>query len=172
MSGEWQPLQASLFDSQIFHLIGGFRDLESLLGGDEDVDLTRRISLNYDIAGVRELLAVIRIARSESTTDYSNLQEQSRQSREMILSMPGVFERLRDSARKRHNAADYWHGRIAWIYLTSVIWNIERRKIFIAFSRMSYYCYALVRSFKYWFSRKFWRGAMRPHQPIGWLVSD
>jgi glycosyltransferase involved in cell wall biosynthesis len=171
MSGEWQPLQASLFDTKIFHLIGGFRDLESLLGGDEDVDLTRRISLKYDIAGVQELVAVIRIARNESTTNYSNLQQQSRQSREMILSMPGVFERLRDSARKRHNAADYWHGRIAWIYLTSVVWNIQKRNIFIAFSRLSYFCYALVRAFKYWFSLKFWRGAMRPHQPIGWLVS-
>ena len=171
MSGEWQPLQASLFDAQIFHLIGGFRDLESLLGGDEDVDLTRRISVNYDIAGVQELVAVIRIARNESTTNYSNLQQQSRQSREMILSMPGVFERLRDSARNRHNASDYWHGRIAWIYLTSVVWNLQKRNIFTALSRLGYFCYALVRAFKYWFSLKFWRGATRPHQPIGWLDS-
>src|ERR1044071_4930963 len=136
MSGEWQPLQASLFDAQIFHLIGGFRHLESLLGGDEDVDLTRRISLNYDIAGIQELVAVIRIARNESTTNYSNLQEQSRQSREMILSMPGAFERLRDSASRRHKAVDYWYGRIVWIYLTSVVWNIQKRNIFIAFSRL------------------------------------
>jgi len=172
MSGEWQPLQASLFDAHIFHSIGGFRYLESLLGGDEDVDLTRRISLTYNIAGVQELVAVIRIARNESTTNYSNLQEQSRQSREMILSMPGVFERLRDSARKRHNASDYWHGRIAWIYLSSVVWNIQKRNIFIALSRLSYFGYALMRSFKYWFSLKFWRGATRSHQPIGWLMAD
>ena len=165
-------MQSSLFDTRIFHLIGGFRDLESLLGGDEDVDLTRRISLNYDIAGVQELVAVIRIARNESTTNYSNLQEQSRQSREMILSMPGVFERLRDSAGKRHNASNYWHGRMVWIYLSSVAWNIQKRNIFIALSRSGYFGYALVRSFKYWFSLKFWRGATRQHQPVGWLVSD
>ena len=171
MSGEWQPLQASLFDAQIFHSIGGFRDLKSLLGGDEDVDLTRRISLKYEIAGVQELVAVIRVARSESTTNYSNLQEQSRQSREMILSMPGAFERLRDSAKRRHNATDYWHGRIAWIYLTSVLWNIQKRNLLIAFDRLGYFGYALACSFKYWFSRKFWRGATRPHQPIGWLTS-
>jgi len=171
MSGEWQPLQASLFDTEIFRSIGGFSDLESLLGGDEDVDLTRRISLKYDIAGVQELVAVIRLSREESTTKYSNLQEQSRQSREMILSMPGVFERLRDSARMRHNASAYWHGRIAWIYLSSVVWNIQKRKIFIAFYRLGYFGYALVRSFKYWFSLKFWSGATRPHQAIGWLVS-
>jgi hypothetical protein len=172
MSGEWQPLQASLFDAQVFHSIGGFRDLKSLLGGDEDVDLTRRISLKHDIAGVHELVAVIRIARNESTTNYSNLHEQSRQSREMILNMPGAFERLIDSARKRHNAADYWHGRAAWIYLSSVAWNIQKRNIFIAFSRLGYFAYTLVRSFKFWFSLKFWRGAMRSHQPIGWLISE
>jgi glycosyltransferase involved in cell wall biosynthesis len=172
MSGEWQPLQASLFDTQIFHSIGGFRDLESLLGGDEDVDLTRRISLQHDIAGVQELVAVIRIARNESTTNYSNLQEQSRQSREMILNMPGAFERLHDSAGKRRNTSDYWHGRIAWIYLTSVLWNIQKRNLFVGLSRLGFFGYALVRSFKYWFSLKFWRGATRPHQPIGWLVSD
>jgi glycosyltransferase involved in cell wall biosynthesis len=171
MSGEWQPLQASLFDSQIFHSIGGFRNLESLLGGDEDVDLTRRISLQHDVVGVQELVAVIRIARNESTTNYSNLQEQSRQSREMLLSMPGVFERLRDSATKRQNASDYWHGRMAWIYLSSVAWNIQKRNIFIAFGRLVYFGYALVRSFKYWFSLRFWRGTMRPHQANGWLVS-
>lgn len=171
MSGEWQPLQASLFDSQIFHSIGGFKDLESLHGGDEDVDLTRRISLKHDIAGIQELVAVIRIARNESTTNYSNLQEQSLQSREMILSMPGAFERLCDSATKRQNAEDYWHGRIAWIYLTSVVWNIQRRKTFVTLSRLVYFVYALARSFKYWLSLQFWRGAMRSHQPIGWLVS-
>jgi len=172
MSGEWQPLQASLFDTQVFHSIGGFRDLESLLGGDEDVDLTRRISLKYDVVGIQELVAVIRIARNESTTNYSNLQEQSRQSRETILSMPDVFERLIDSASKRRNASDYWHGRMAWIYLSSVVWNIQKRNIFIALSRLGYFGYALLRSFKYGFSRKFWRGAARSHQPIGWLVSD
>jgi glycosyltransferase involved in cell wall biosynthesis len=171
MSGEWQPLQASLFDAQIFHSIGGFRDLYSLLGGDEDVDLTRRMSVKYDIAGVQELVAVIRIARNESTTNYSNLQEQSRQSREMILSMPGVFERLRDSAMERHKASDYWHGRMVWIYLSSVAWNIQKRNIFVSLSRSFYWGFAFVGSFKYWFSRKFWRGATHPHQTIGWLVS-
>lgn len=172
MSGEWQPLQASLFDAQAFHSIGGFRDLESLLGGDEDVDLTRRLSLKYDIAGVQELVAVIRIARNESTTNYANLQQQSRQSREMILSMPGVLERLIDSARKRYNASNYWHGRIAWIYLSSVVWNIQKRTIWIALSRLVYFGYSLMRSFKHWFSPKFWRGATRSHQPKGWLVTD
>jgi glycosyltransferase involved in cell wall biosynthesis len=170
MSGEWQPLQASLFDARIFHSVGGFAPLEMLRGGDEDVDLTRRISLQNDIAGFREPVAVIRFGHEESTTNYTNLQEQSRQSREMILSLPGVFSRLRESAKGRL-ASDYWHGRMIWIYLSSVAWNIRQGNIFTSFSRWAYFGFGILLSFRYWFSPKFWRGATRPHQANGWLVS-
>ncbi len=170
MSGEWQPLQSSLFDAQIFHSVGGFAPLEALRGGDEDVDLTRRISLQSDIAGVKELVAVIRFGHKESTTNYANLQEQSRQSREMVLGLPNVFSRLRDSAKNRLNPA-YWHGRMIWIYLGSVAWNLRHGNIFTAFSRLAYFGFGILLSFKYWLSLQFWRGAARPHQAYGWLVS-
>jgi glycosyltransferase involved in cell wall biosynthesis len=172
MSGEWQPLQASLFDARIFHSIGGFTSLELLRGGDEDVDLTRRISLQNDIAGVKELVAAIRIGRKESTTNYINLEEQSRQSRDMILNKPGAFSRLRESAQDRLNASSYWHGRITWIYLSSVAWNIKQKNIFTALSRLLYFCFGFILSFKFWFSSKFWRGATSPHHANGWLVSE
>lgn len=172
MSGEWQPLQASLYDARIFHSVGGFLPLEMLRGGDEDVDLTRRISLQHSIAGVKELVAVIRIDRQESTTNYANLQEQSRQSREMILSLPGAFSRLSASANERGNNSGYWYGRMIWIYLSSVVWNIQRRNIFTAISRLARFGYVFILVFKYWFSLKFWHGATKPHQANGWLVSE
>lgn len=172
MSGEWQPLQASLYDANIFHSIGGFESLTLLRGGDEDVDLTRRISLQYDIAGVKELVAAIRIDRNESTTNYTNLREQSRHSRDMILNKPGAFSRLRESARDRINASSYWHGRITWIYLSSVAWNIQQKHIFTAISRFMYFCFGFIISSKFWFSSKFWRGATKPHHVYGWLVSE
>jgi glycosyltransferase involved in cell wall biosynthesis len=172
MAGEWQPLQASLFDARVFQAVGGFAPLEVLRGGDEDVDLTRRISLEHDIAGLRELVAVIRIDRSASTTNYSNLQEQSRQSRERILSMPCAFSRLRESARSRPSGWSYWHGRIHWIYLSSVHWNIRQGKLFTAVSRLVYFGLGFILSFRFWFSPKFWRGAAKPHQPKGWLLSE
>jgi glycosyltransferase involved in cell wall biosynthesis len=172
MSGEWQPLQASLFDAQIFHSIGGFTSLEILRGGDEDVDLTRRISLKNDIAGIKELVAVIRIGREESTTNYTNLQEQSRQSREMILSQSGVLSRLLKSAQERHKAPGYWHGRMAWIYLSSVAWNVQQKRFFTVLSRLAFLGFGLIVALKYWFSPKFWRGATRPHRANGWLVSE
>ena len=169
MSGEWQPLQASLFDARIFHSLGGFAPLHVLRGGDEDVDLTRRISLQYDIAGVKEILATIRIGREESTTNYSNLTEQSRQSRELILNMPGAFSRLCASAREREIAPSYWHGRLIWIYLSSVVLNFQQGKFFTAFSRLMYAAGSLIKSYKFWLSSKFWRGATRPHLANGWL---
>jgi hypothetical protein len=172
MSGEWQPLQASLFDAEIFHSLGGFVSLDTLRGGDEDVDLTRRLSLEHDIAGTRELVAAIRIDHSQSTTNYSNLQEQSRQSRDMILDMPRSFTRLLQSARGRTSNPAYWHGRMVWIYLGSVLWNIRQGKLSTALSRLVYLSASLVRSFRFWLSPQFWRGATRPHQAKGWLVSE
>ena len=172
MAGEWQPLQASLFDSKIFHSIGGFTSLNLLRGGDEDVDLTRRVSLISNSAVVDRLIATIRIDREESTTNYSNLQEQSRQSREMILEMPKVFVRLQDSAKERHNAGGYWHGRLVWIYLSSVHWNMQKGKIFTMLSRLTLLGIGLILSFRHLLSPKFWRGATRPHQANGWMVSD
>ena len=172
MSGEWQPLQASLFDSKTFHALGGFTSLEALRGGDEDVDLTRRISLAHDLAGVTELVAVIRIDRNESTTNYTNLQEQSRQSRDLILNMPGAFSRLRDSARGRKDGSDYWHGRLIWIYLGSVLWNLREGKTALVLSRLAHLSAAFAVSFRFWLSPKFWRGATKGHQAKGWLVSE
>ena len=172
MSGEWQPLQASVLDAHIFHSIGGFSSLEMLHGGDEDVDLTRRISLEHEVVAVKELVAAIRIDRNESTTNYADLQEQSRQSRDMILDMQGAFLRLLKSAVGRVGNSGYWHGRLLWIYLGSIFWNIQRRKIWTALSRLSYFSLGLILSFRFWLSPKFWRGATKPHQANGWLVSE
>lgn len=169
MSGEWQPLQASLFDTSAFHAIGGFLPLGILRGGDEDVDLTRRISLGHEIAGTGTLAAVIRLDRADSSTNYSNLQEQSRQSRDMVLNMPGSFLRLRHSARGRSGNQAYWHGRMVWIYLGSAVWNIRERRVFTAFSRILLLGVSMILSIRYWLSPKFWEGAARPHYADGWL---
>jgi glycosyltransferase involved in cell wall biosynthesis len=172
MSGEWQPLQASLFDTRVFHSVGGFTALEILRGGDEDVDLTRRISLEHDIAGVKQLVATIRTGREGSTTNYADLHQQSLQSREIILNSSRAFSRLHQSAKERLGTSEYWHGRMLWIYLGSAVWNIQHYRMFIALSRLMYVGLALSISFKYWFSLKFWQGATKPHYANGWLVQN
>jgi glycosyltransferase involved in cell wall biosynthesis len=169
MSGEWQPLQASLIDTNAFHAIGGFLPLDALRGGDEDVDLTRRISLTHDIAGTRSLVAVIQLDRNTSTTNYSNLQEQSRQSRDGLLDMPGSFSRLHHSADNRSGNTAYWHGRLVWIYLGSIVWNLQQGSLSKALSRLAYLTLCTAISFQYFPSTKFWQGAARPHHAAGWL---
>ncbi len=172
MAGEWLPLQVSLIKSEAFFSVGGFASLESLLGGDEDVDLARQITLHHDIAGTSNLVAAIRVGSEGRTTNYTNLQDQSRKSREKALNAPGAYTRMRASALNRKIGASYWLGRIVWNYLTSVLWNLQRGQLFTAISRM---LYAIAGSFmagKHIFSPDFWRGATRPHIAKGWLYSE
>ncbi len=173
VAGEWLPLQASLIKANDFFAVGGFSSLESLLGGDEDVDLARKLSLSNDIAGVQELVATIRVGLDESTTNYSNLQEQSRQSREKVLNAQNVYSRIRSSAASRTGDASYWYGRVFWTYLTSAIWNLQRKRLFTAISRTAYGISSLALSGKHIFSSRFWRGATRPHiAENGWMTSE
>jgi glycosyltransferase involved in cell wall biosynthesis len=167
--GEWLPLQVSLIDSEAFFAVGGFSSLESLRGGDEDVDLSRQISLSNDIAGTPNLVAVIRFGLDTSTTNYTNLREQSRASREKALNAPGAFARLRASAASRPVDADYWHGRMVFTYLASVIWNVQRLRLFTAISRGVTGIASVCASGRYCVSADFWRGATRLHKARGWL---
>lgn len=169
VAGEWLPLQVSWIKSQDFFRVGGFASLFSLSGGDEDVDLSRQISLNDDIAGTRNLVAEIRIGLESSTTDYANLSRQSRVSREKALGAPGAFVRLRDSAISRPVDSRYWRGRVTWTYLTSVVWNLQHKRLFTAASRMAYGLASLMLARENIISSSFWRGATRPHIAKGWL---
>lgn len=171
-AGEWLPLQASLISANSFFAVGGFSSLESLLGGDEDVDLARKLALRYEFAGVQEIVATIGFGLDDSTTNYSNLREQSRQSREKTLNARNAFSRLMDSADTRTNDVSYWHGRVFWTYLTSAIWNLQHKNLFRAVSRVIFGFSSLVLSGKYVFSRNFWRGAIKPHiAKYGWMTS-
>lgn len=172
LAGEWLPLQSSLIRADAFFSIGGFAPLESLLGGNEDVDLARRISHNHDIAGVPGLVAAIRIGEDLSTTNFTNLRQQSRISREQALHLQGAFSRLRASAAARPDDPGYWFGRLLWFYLGSVHWNLQNRRVFAAVSRAltALSCAALAG--RHIASRSYWRGATRPHRASGWLRSE
>ena len=169
IAGEWLPLQASLIESQVFFALGGFAPLTSLLGGDEDVDLTRQFSLHHDIAGSPSPVVVIRVGLESSTTNYTNLHQQSRKSREKALGAPGAFVRLRASALERKVASGYWQGRIVWFYLTSVLWNLQNKKPLTAASRLVFGITSLLLAGRHVLSERFWRGAIKPHITRGWL---
>jgi glycosyltransferase involved in cell wall biosynthesis len=136
MSGEWIPLQASFIKAEAFFAIGGFTPL---LHATQDVDLCRRIALRGNLAGTSKIVACIGMGSEGSSTDYERAPLYSRWAREKILNEPGVFSRLRDSA-----SDSYWQGRIARIFFTSVIWNVQQRKGFTGASRFMYGMGALV----------------------------
>ena len=167
--GEWLPLQVSLIRSDAFFAVGGFASLNSLLVGDEDVDLSRQISLNYEFAGTAHLVAVIQFGHEGSTTNYAQLRQQSRKSREKMLAIPGASGRLLDSARGRSLYVNYWYGRVLWCYLASVYWNLRHRRPFTAVSRFICSAITLVASGRHILSRHFWRGAAGRQLIPGWL---
>ena len=158
LASEWLPLQASLIRSDAFWRAGGFASLASLLGGYEDIDLSRQIALNGAIARTDAIVACIRIGDQGSTTDYNNMFNQNRQSREKALASTGAFHRLRLSAD-----GGYWHGRIAYYYLTSVRWNWQQRRATAVASRAAYLMAAMATAGTHLLSGDFWQGLTRPH---------
>ncbi|MBE2199769.1 MAG: glycosyltransferase family 2 protein [Anaerolinea sp.] len=158
VASEWLPLQASFIRADAFWGVGGFASLPSLLGGYEDIDLCRQIAATGDIAGEESIVACIRIGDQGSTTDYNNMFNQNRQSREKALALPGAFSRMRASA---HHG--YWHGRIVYYYLTSMKWNWQRRRLFVVASRGTHMLAALALAGRRLFSTHFWHGATQPH---------
>ena len=98
---EWLPLQASLISAEAFFAVGGFAPLTSLLGGFEDIDISREISRYYGMAHTSKVVACIRFGEKGSTTDYTNMFQQNRHSREKAFEKPGAFSRMRASASAR-----------------------------------------------------------------------
>ena len=167
--GEWLPLQVSLIRSGAFFAAGGFASLDSLLGGDEDVDLSRQISLKHEIAGTPHPVAVIHFGHEGSTTNYDQLQQQSRISREKMLASPGAAGRLLHSARTRPLYKEYWLGRVFWCYLASIHWNLRHQRPLRAASRSFYGAYTFLAAGKRILWPRFWRGVAGRQLIQGWL---
>jgi glycosyltransferase involved in cell wall biosynthesis len=130
MAGEWIPLQSSLVDAKLFHRLGGF---SPLISGPEDIDLFRRVCLHGEIAETPHLIANIERGDEESTTNYVKHPELSRWAREKILDDAGAFFRMKDGA-----GSGFWLGKLLRIYITSAAWNLRRKRIFTALSRLIY----------------------------------
>jgi hypothetical protein len=160
---EWLPLQASLVESEAFFKVGGFASLQSLSGGFEDIDLTRKITRYYDVARTTNLVANIRVGDKGSTTDYENMFIQNRQSRENTLCMTGTFSRMKASASSSTSNSSYWYGRIVYYYLGSFIRNIQEKRLFSAASRAIYATFGFVIAGRHIFFPDFWGGILKPH---------
>jgi hypothetical protein len=156
LAGEWIPLQASLIRADAFFALGGFNPL---LAGPEDIDLLRRVALQYDLAEMPDIVACLAMGENGSTTDYDHHPERSRWAREMILDSDGVLARMRASA-----SSSYWHGRIVRAYLTSVVWNLRHKRLWTAVSRTTYAVYASILAGSYLFSSRFWQAVLKSYR--------
>lgn len=157
MAGEWIPLQASFIRHNAFHKVGGFNHM---IPGIEDVDLARRMALQFDFYGTDELVAGVGMGTTGSTTNQGKARLEGRQARELILNESGVQNRLWHSAGNR-----FWRGRIVRIYLTSAIWNISHRRLFTAISRAIYGITAMLKAiFTSLPNGEFWRAIVGPYE--------
>jgi len=160
---EWLPLQASIVDARAFHKVGGFATLESLKGGFEDIDLTRQVALHYDFTGISKLLAVIRSGNLGSTTNYTDMFAQNRQSRERNLDQPGSYQRLISSARDNHSAQGYWYAKAVYYLLVSAILNFRLGRYSVSTIRLWHAIAGTLAAGKYLLQTDFWKAVSKPH---------
>lgn len=158
MGGAWAPIQSSLIRTHTFFDIGGFNPF---ICGTEDEDLCRRASFHGNFANTLEVVACLfRGSTWNTSTNYLRGPEDVKYSRNLILSKPGAFQRLRKSV-----TSSYWSGRVLRVYLSTIVWNIKKKLLFTSLSRVFYSVLFLTLSFKYLFSRSYWSGLRADHVP-------
>ena len=157
MAGEWIPLQSSLIEADAFFAQAGF---DYRIPGSEDIDLARRFAFLGSFAETTATIAAIGMGELESTTNWGVASEQTRGARERVLDKTGVFSQLRASASASRNHRSFWYGRIARIYMTSVLWNVRHRQPLSALSRALVSSGCLVLSGGHPLSREYWRGLL------------
>lgn len=129
VSGEAIPFQASLLDSRVFFQAGAF---DPSFQTTEDRDLGRRIALRAQVAGMRTLVARIRIGDHGSTTKNSSTTNPTRDR----LGREKAFEETEAPARLRGpDVSNYWRGRVCRAYAASMVWNLQQGNYLVAMSR-------------------------------------
>jgi len=158
VAGSWIPVQASLIKTDMFFMVGGFHPLFYVA---QETELLRRITLRGDLAHTSKKVAgMLRGVEWGSTTPFQDAPEFNRWSRDMTLSEPGAFARMRGSAN-----SNYWHGRIFHAYLTAMRWNWQHKHIFTGLSRALFCLLSVVLSASHFFSRDFWQAVKDTHVP-------
>lgn len=158
MGGAWAPIQASLIQTHAFFSIGGFNPL---ISGTEDEDLCRRIAYFGEFANTPQVTACLFRGQTWNTsTNYLRAPNDTKYSRDLILSKTGAFRRLKTSAR-----SSFWHGRSIRIYLSTITWNLKKKKLFTALSRLLHGLAFLGISIGYLFTRDYWAGLKAHHVP-------
>jgi hypothetical protein len=99
------------------------------------------------------------MGQAGSTTDQQRAPSLTQRAREQIIAQPGVFARMRASATNH-----YWHGRIARVYFTSMVWNLMHKRVFTAASRAVWGMMSLIIAAPHLISPQYWQALLKPYQ--------
>ena len=157
VAGEGIPLQASIFQSEVFYAAGEF---DVYFTGAQDRDLERRISMRCQVANTQRLITHIRVGQEKSSTNWSKLREFDRLGREKAFDQPNAFHSLWESAK----GDSHLHGRVCRAYLASAAWNLTRRFFSKTVSRL-FFCG--VFGILYVLLPAFWIGVFTTIPPLG-----
>jgi hypothetical protein len=78
--------------------------------------------------------------------------EGNRVTRDNILNEIGAFTRMRQSAND-----SFWYGRLVHAYITAMIFNLRKKKLFSAISRALFGIISLISAGRHIFSARFWQ---------------
>jgi glycosyltransferase involved in cell wall biosynthesis len=158
MGGAWAPIQASLIQTEAFFTVGGY---SLSICGTEDLDLCRRIARHGNFANMPATVAcLLRGQTWRTSTNYARAPEDTYHSREEVLSQPGAFRQMIASAD-----SSYWHGRIFRIYMSAMLFNLRRKRLFTAMSRAIFGLAGFALAGRHGWSRSFWQAAKAHHAP-------
>jgi glycosyltransferase involved in cell wall biosynthesis len=158
MGGAWAPIQSSMMQAKAFFDVGCF---SPLICGTEDEDLCRRLAYHGEFANTPEAVACLYRGRTWNTsTNYLRAPADTKYSRDLILSKPGVLNRFRKSA-----GSNYWRGRALKVYLSTMAYNMEKRRFFTLASRAVHSLLYFILSLPHAFSPEFWQGLRADHPP-------
>jgi hypothetical protein len=96
----------------------------------------------------------------KTSTNYQRAPEDTKYSRDLILSQTKTFQRLRSSVD-----SGYWSGRVLRVYLSTLTWNLRQKRFLTALSRLLYSTAFLGLSIRHLFSRDYWAGLKADHVP-------
>jgi glycosyltransferase involved in cell wall biosynthesis len=158
VGGAWAPIQASCIRAQAFFEIGGY---SPFICGTEDEDLCRRTAYYGDFANTPQVVACLFRGLNWSTsTNYSRAPEDTKYSRNLVLSKRNAFQRLIASTD-----SSYWRGRVLRVYLSTVAWNWAKKNYSTMVSRFLHSIALLALSVKHLFVHEYWEGVRAHHVP-------
>jgi glycosyltransferase involved in cell wall biosynthesis len=164
MAGEWIPLQSSWIRTEAFFGVGGFN---TRITGPEDIDLARRIALEYEFAPLIHIVANVAMGEVGSSTPWERHSPQSRWARESILDKPQTYDRLRSSA-----VDACWRGRIGRTYATSAAWNLQHRQPLRAASRLGMAMRSAIATGPYLLDKAYWKALVKPYASFAFAAGE